>query len=152
MELQDRVAIVTGAAGGIGRAVCKALRTRGGQIIVADYNEKAGKAAAEEVDGLFVAADLSRRNDCRRLVDAALEEFGRVDILINNAAFVPKGPITSYTKDMWEYTFSVNMTGLFICARELVARLLEDERPGKIVNIASQAAFRGSTTGHLPYD
>ena len=71
---------------------------------------------------------------------------------MNNAAFCPNGPITGYTKDEWEYTFLVNVSGIFAACRELVKRLLAAKRKGRIVNISSQAAFRGSTSGHLPYD
>jgi 3-oxoacyl-[acyl-carrier protein] reductase len=86
------------------------------------------------------------------MYEQVTETLGPVDILVNNAAYLPKGPITGYTEEEWNYTFQVNMTGVFVASRELVRRLLEANRPGKIVNISSQAAFRGSTSGHLPYD
>lgn len=163
LKLTDKVALVTGGSSGLGRAICVMLADEGAKVAV-NYlkNDKIDLVEDADVtvkmiadaggEALAVPADLVNEDDILEMYRLTEERFGRVDILINNAAFVPKGPITSYTKEMWDYTFSVNMTGLFIAARELVARLLEDGRPGKIVNIASQAAFRGSTTGHLPYD
>jgi 3-oxoacyl-[acyl-carrier protein] reductase len=79
-------------------------------------------------------------------------ELGSIDVLVNNAAYCPSGPITSYTSEEWEKTFAINVTGMFVASRELIKKWLAAEKQACIVNIASQAAFRGSTTGHLPYD
>ena len=95
---------------------------------------------------------MTEEEDIVGMFDILEKEYSKIDILVNNAAFCPSGPITGYTKDEWEYTFQVNVTGVFVACRELVKRLLAAKRKGRIVNIASQAAFRGSTSGHLPYD
>jgi len=165
LNLYDKVAIVTGASSGLGKTIAFMLAEEGAAVAVnylrtadgsVDFAEDADTVVQQIVDtggqALAVAADMSVEDDVLAMFDTVEAQFGPVDILINNAAYLPKGPITGYTQEEWNYTFQVNMTGPFVASRELVRRLLEVERPGKIINIASLAAFRGSTTGHLPYD
>jgi 3-oxoacyl-[acyl-carrier protein] reductase len=99
-----------------------------------------------------MAADMSSEAEVLAMIENVEQSMGVIDILVNNAAVCPSGPVTSYTVEDWERTFATNVTGMFIASREVVRRLQEKQRGGAIVNIASQAAFRGSTTGHLPYD
>jgi len=80
------------------------------------------------------------------------QAFGRIDILINNAAYCPTCQVADMTEETWNHTMQINLTGTFLCSRELIKRLLERDQPGRIINISSQAALRGSTTGHAPYD
>lgn len=165
LNLYNKVAIVTGASSGLGKTIALMLAEEGAYVAVnylrtadgkLDFTDDAEAVVQEILDhggqAIAVAADMSVEDDILDMFTTVEEQLGPVDILINNAAYLPKGPITGYTQEEWNYTFQVNMTGVFIASRELVKRLLEDDRPGKIVNIASQAAFRGSTTGHLPYD
>jgi 3-oxoacyl-[acyl-carrier protein] reductase len=86
------------------------------------------------------------------MFDKIDETFGRIDILINNAAYCPTCRVADMTEQVWNYTLQVNLTGTFLCSREFVRRLQDRQQGGRIVNISSQAAFRGSTTGHAPYD
>ena len=86
------------------------------------------------------------------MISMVENELGPIDVLINNAAYCPGGPISSYSVEEWEKTFGINVTGMFVASRELVKKWQKNKIIGSIVNIASQAAFRGSTTGHLPYD
>ena len=97
-------------------------------------------------------ADMSEEGEVISLITRVEDELGPIDVLVNNAAYCPGGPISSYTVEEWEKTFGINVTGMFVASRELVKKWQENSTPGSIVNIASQAAFRGSTTGHLPYD
>ena len=165
LNLYDKVAIVTGASSGLGKAIALMLAEEGAQVVVnylrtadgkLDFTDDAEAVVQQIIDyggqAVAVAADMSVEDDIINMFTTVSEQFGPVDILVNNAAYLPKGPITGYTQAEWNYTFQVNVTGMFIASRELVKRLLEEERPGKIVNIASLAAFMGSTTGHLPYD
>ena len=165
LNLYGKVAIITGASSGLGKAIAFMLAEEGAAIAVnylqtadgkLDFTDEAD-AVVDEItntggQALAVPADMSVEDDILAMFTRVEEQLGPVDILVNNAAYLPKGPITGYTQDEWNYTFQVNVTGMFIASRELVKRLLEDERPGKIVNIASLAAFMGSTSGHLPYD
>lgn len=158
LGLKDRVALITGAPRGLGRATCLAFAAEGAHVAVHYFDKQdAAIALCDQLGERFgvrafpVYADITRETDCETLFDAVIAEFGRVDILINNAGLWP----TSYVKDMsrqeWDHTVTVNLTGPFMLSRRMVRHLLEAERPGKIVNIVSQAAFQGSTSGHAHY-
>ena len=159
LKLAGKVAIVTGGASGIGRAIGLALAAEGAYIGV-NYHRSREKAAAvveqiqsaHGVKALAVRADMGREKDILGLFDTVERKLGPADILINNAAYCPSGPLASYSRKDWEHTFSVNVTGAFIACKELIQRLRSRKSGGKIVNLASQAAFLGSTSGHLPYD
>ncbi len=159
LKLKDKTALVTGGSRGIGKAICFGLAAEGARVGVV-YNknrEKAGAVVKEikdkyKTDALAVGCDLVLEKDIIAMFEAMEKKFSGIDILVNNAAYCPGGWITDYTVEDWEYTFKVNVTGAFIASREFVKHLQVRKKKGKIVNIASQAAFRGSTTGHLPYD
>lgn len=159
LGLENKVALVTGGSRGIGAAICRALAAEGVRVGV-NYRSRPDLAEAlvrqigdsGHGQALALSADLAQEEQIPPMFDRLEAAFGPLDILVNNAAVCPSGPITSYTKDNWEETFRVNVTAAFIASREHVRRLLDRGRPGKIVTIVSQAAFRGSTTGHLPYD
>ena len=159
LGLNDKVAIVTGGAHGLGRAVCMALASEGARVVI-NYHRRPeqAEALADEIrrrfsiDLMAAHADVSAEADVTALFDRAEERFDRIDILVNNAAVCP----TRWVKDMpsaeWNTTLAVNLGGAFLASREFVRRLVMAGRPGRIVNVSSQAAFRGSTTGHAPYD
>jgi 3-oxoacyl-[acyl-carrier protein] reductase len=159
LNLTGKTVLVTGGSRGIGAAICEGFAREGANIAF-NYATSADAAdalatrlrAAHGVRVLSTAADMGDAPSVLAFIAAAEREFGPPDILVNNAAVCPKGPITAYSAQDWERTFAVNVTGSFLAAREVVARLQTAAKPGAIVNIASQAAFRGSTTGHLPYD
>jgi len=166
LHLKDRVALVTGASGGLGKAIAFALAAEGAKVAVGYYRcaEKGvdlvedAEAVVRDIAGthgteaLAVPVDLAREDDIHEMLRLVAERFGRVDILVNNAAALGSGPVTSYTQEEWNYIFQVNVTGAFVLSREVVRRWLREDRAGRIVNIVSQAAFLGSTSGHLPYD
>lgn len=159
LNLKDKVALVTGGSRGLGRAICLALAAEGARVAVnyAQSAEKAGAVAAEiqrthGVDAMVVGADVGIEAQVHQMFDAVERTLGTVRVLINNAAFCPSGPITKYTEEEWSRTLRTNMTGPFLCCRRFVSRLLDQGQTGRIVNLVSQAAFRGSTSGHLPYD
>ncbi|MFL5802522.1 MAG: 3-hydroxybutyrate dehydrogenase [Roseiflexaceae bacterium] len=134
--MSTRVAIVTGAASGIGRATAEVLARQGSQIVVADLNPEAGQAAAAAVDGHFVAADLGQRADCRRLVDETLSRYGRVDILVNNAGFQHIDPIEEFPEDTWNTMLAVMLTAPFLLTR-YVWPAMKAQGWGRNVNISS---------------
>lgn len=158
LRLKDKTALVTGGSHGLGKAICLGLAAEGARVCV-NYRRDADKAQAVVTearrlggDGLAVPGDIAREADVIALFDAAERAFGPVEILVNNAAYCPTAPIHELTEETWNYTFQVNMTGTFLASKHCVKRLLERDLPGRIVNISSQAALRGSTTGHAPYD
>ena len=159
LNLQNRNVLVTGGSRGIGKAICKAFAQEGANVVIGYTNsmEAAEKLAFDleqenQVRAVAIGANLEDEDRLNHLFRQSEKELGSVDILINNAAVCPAGPIQSYTKEIWEQTFSVNVTGMFLLSKHVTSRWLEKKYQGSIVNIVSQAAFRGSTTGHLPYD
>ncbi len=138
-----RVAIVTGAASGIGLAVAEALARQGDQVLLADLNGDQGAAAAAAIGGQFVAADLSLQNDCRRVVDEALRRYSRVDILVNNAGFQHIDPIEDFPEATWNKMLAVMVTAPFLLTK-YAWPAMRDQGWGRIVNIASVLGLGGA--------
>jgi len=159
LNLEGKVALVTGGSRGLGKSICLSLAAEGAKVVV-NYRQTADRAAAvvekikEDcgVETLAVGGDVSIEDDVKKMFDLAEEKFSRVDILVNNAAVCPTRWVKDMDEEEWNRTIAVNLTGTFLTSRELVRRLVAAGRGGRIVNIVSQAAFRGSTTGHAPYD
>jgi len=159
LNLKDKVALVTGGSRGIGTAICLSLAAEGAKVVV-NYNTSAEKAqdVVKEIktrygtDAIAVSANVASESDVLDMFAKINEKFSRLDILVNNAAVCPTCPVKDMTEQMWKETIEVNLNGTFLCCREFVKQLLDNDRKGRIVNIASQAAFRGSTSGHAPYD
>ncbi len=159
LQLADKVALVTGGSRGIGAAICRALAAEGARVAI-NYAQSAERAQAlagelterHGVQAVALRADMACQADIPALFDSVQQALGPIDVLVNNAAYCPSGPIESYTAEEWEKTFRVNVTAAFVCSQEHIRRLRARGARGKIVNIVSQAAFLGSTSGHLPYD
>ncbi|GAP62839.1 3-hydroxybutyrate dehydrogenase [Ardenticatena maritima] len=133
---EERVAIVTGAASGIGLAIAEALAREGYHVVITDINAEAGRAVAERLHGLFVHANLAERAACRRVVDATLATYGRVDILVNNAGFQHIDPIEAFPEETWETMLAVMLTAPFLLTK-YVWPSMKANGWGRIVNIAS---------------
>jgi len=143
LHLQNQVALVTGGGHGLGRAICLALAAEGAAVAV-NYRRGADEAqrVVAEITERFRTPAIAIR------ADVASER----DVLVNNAAVCPTRQLKDMPAEEWCRTVQVNLTGTFFTCREMVRRLAASGRPGRIVNVSSQAAFRGSTTGHAPYD
>ncbi len=159
LNLKNKVVLVTGGSRGIGSALCEAFASEGANVALSYLNSRekaeelaAALAAKYGVRVFCYRADMAQPAEVEALVRSVEADLGNIDVLVNNAAVCPSGPITAYSAEVWEATFATNVTGMFVASREVVRRMLETGTRGAIVNIASQAAFRGSTTGHLPYD
>jgi len=155
--LAGQKALVTGANSGIGRAVAIHLAREGADVAV---NYVAGNEAAQQVideikrnggNAIALKADVSKEADVQRMFRLAEERFSRIDVVVNNAGVWPTAYVKDMTEQQWNHTLAVNLTGPFLTSREAVRRWLASGRTGRIVNISSQAAFRGSTTGHADY-
>jgi NAD(P)-dependent dehydrogenase (short-subunit alcohol dehydrogenase family) len=140
--LSSRVALVTGASSGIGRAVALAYARAGAKVVVSDVDERAGTEtcamiAAAGGDARFVPADVSRAEDCRHLVEQAVAHYGRLDIACNNAGIAGElAPTADYTLDGWNQVLGVNLSGVFYCMKYQIPELLK-AGGGAIVNMAS---------------
>lgn len=158
LALNDKVAIVTGASRGLGRAIALGLAAEGAKVAVNAYRHPDRAAAvadeirtASGVEALAAPADVSRADEVVRLFDLVERTLGPVDILVNNAGVWPTACVKDMTEEDWNRTLQTNLTSAFLACREAVRRWLGAGRRGRIVNITSQAAFLGSTTGHAHY-
>ena len=115
--MSEKIAIVTGAASGIGLAVAQALAAAGNQVVMADINEEKGRSEAQQLGGYFVRTDLSRREDCKKLLAAALDKFGRADILISNAGIQHVSPVEDFPEDKWDFMLALMLTAPFLLTR-----------------------------------
>jgi 3-oxoacyl-[acyl-carrier protein] reductase len=158
LALTGKVAVVTGGSRGLGEAVCRELAAEGARVIVnyrhqRDRAERVASAIGEAGRGEARAlpGDVSRGAEVVRLFDAVEALWGRVDILINSAGIWPTALVKDLSEEVWDQTLAVNLKGVFLTCREAVRRWLADGRGGRIVNVASPAAFLGATTGHADY-
>lgn len=159
LNLRDKVALVTGGSHGLGSAVCLCLAAEGAKVAV-NYRRNPEKAHAvvEQIKSTCgtgaaaVLADVAREQQVAEMFQTIEQSLGVVDVLVNNAAVCPTCQVKDMTEEVFSETVRVNLTGTFLTSREMVRRLLAAGRTGRIVNVSSQAAFRGSTTGHAPYD
>jgi NAD(P)-dependent dehydrogenase (short-subunit alcohol dehydrogenase family) len=146
-NLQEQIAIVTGAASGIGRAIALRLSREGAAVVAADLEGKTTKGLVKEIvgqgrRGLAIEADVSMEKDVERMVQETLKNFGQVDILVNNAGIGTTGLIIDHTVDDWEKSMSVNLKGTFLCSRAAAKEMIPRKR-GRIVNIASIGGKEG---------
>ncbi len=147
MRLQDKVAVVTGGAQGIGEAYSLGLAAEGAAVVIADVDEKAGNRLAKRIqeDGgraMFLRTDVSRKGDAERLVAETVKKLGKIDVLVNNAGILFTAPVEETTEEMWDKLLAVNVKGLFFCA-QAAAREMRRQKSGKIINISSIAAIGG---------
>jgi D-sorbitol dehydrogenase (acceptor) len=145
MKLQDKVAIVTGGAGGIGAAISRAYAAEGAHVVVADLAGDQVAALAAELGGraFGLALDVTSRASIDAAVSAVVDRLGGVDILVNNAAIFALAPILEITEDSFDRIFAVNVRGLLFTLQAVAAQMVRQGRGGKIINIASQAGRRG---------
>jgi 3-oxoacyl-[acyl-carrier protein] reductase len=159
LHLEGKVALVTGASRGLGRAIALGLAAEGAKVALNCLRSRErAEAAAEEirtqhgVETAVVLGDVGTEADVARIFDEAEAALGPADVLVNNAGVAPACPTAQMPLEEWLAAFQTNVTGTFLCSREMVRRLLGAGRTGRIVNVSSQAAFRGSRSGKTAYD
>jgi 3-hydroxybutyrate dehydrogenase len=136
MQEKERVSVITGAASGIGRAIAAALAEQDHRVVVVDRSEAQGRDAAAEVGGHCVVADLARVDDCRRVVDTVIAQYGRIDCLVNNAGLQHIDAIADFPEETWATMLAVMLTAPFLLTK-YVWPSMAARRWGRIVNIAS---------------
>ena len=144
--LKDKVVLITGASQGLGRALALAYAKEGASIVVNARREEALRPVVEEIEGsgaevLAVAADVSESVDVERLVDAAVEQFGRVDVLVNNAGLLgPRVAIEEYPEGEWRRVIDANLTGIFLVSKAAIPHIPQG---GSIINVVSGVSVEG---------
>jgi NAD(P)-dependent dehydrogenase (short-subunit alcohol dehydrogenase family) len=151
-RLEERVAIVTGGAGGIGLATARRLASEGARVVVADVDPRAGRSSADEVNGLFVQVDVSNGGEVEQLYKAAYEAYGRIDIAFNNAGISPPEDDSILTTgiDAWRRVQEVNLTSVYLCCQAVIP-YMQRAGKGSIINTASFVAVLGSATSQISY-
>jgi NAD(P)-dependent dehydrogenase (short-subunit alcohol dehydrogenase family) len=150
--LSGKVAVITGAASGIGAASARRLAEEGAHVVVADLADDAGKQVAAEVDGLYFRADVTSPEQVEALYAAAAKHFGHVDVLVNNAGISPPedDTILETELDAWRRVQEVNLTSVYLCCKHGIPHLLA-AGGGSVVNTASFVALMGAATSQISY-
>src|ERR1700691_5345806 len=145
MKLKDKVAIVTGGARGIGEAIVRAYAAEGAHVAIADVEIEKAQSLAAELGGKTMAmrVDVRDTNSIGAGVAEVVSKLGGVDILVNNAGIFNMGPLSEITEEDFDRQFGVNVRGLVFVTKAISARMIEQGRGGKIINMSSQAGRRG---------
>ncbi len=157
LDLSGKVAMVTGAAMGIGYGIALRLSEAGAAVAIADVNQAAAEAAAAKLKSLgrkaiALGCDVSQEAEVARAVQATVAAFGRLDILVNNAGIFPFKPVLEMEESQWRRVHDINLKGLFLCSREGAKQMIAQGGGGRIINIASVDAFHPSGIGLAHYD
>ena len=150
-RLEQRIAIVTGAGQGIGRAMALGLAREGARVAIADVNEECANTVKNEIEAsggraLAIRTDVSNEKSVQAMVEKSLKEFLRVDILVNNAGIFPTSPVEEMSEEDWDRVIGTNLVGAFLCAIAVVPKFLE-QGTGRIISITSGRAFQGAKNG-----
>jgi NAD(P)-dependent dehydrogenase (short-subunit alcohol dehydrogenase family) len=151
-RFEGRVAVITGGASGIGLATARRLASEGAKVVIGDLTPESGKAAADEVDGLFVQADVTDAEQVENLYRTTAEQFGTIDVAFNNAGISPPEDDSILTTgiDAWERVQRVNLTSVYLCCKAVLP-YMQAQGKGSIVNTASFVAVMGAATSQISY-
>ncbi len=147
MRLKGRVAIVTGSSRGIGLGIARGFAREGADVVITSRHEESLAGPAEEMRGvgarvLSLVVDVAKPEDVERMVSRTMEEFGRIDVLVNNAGMPMVEPSEELALEKWQQTVDTNLTGSFLCA-QAVGRVMLQQGSGSIINIASLTSYLG---------
>ena len=151
MRLQGKVAIVTGAAQGIGRAIALGMGREGAKVVAADLQAAKASAVADELravgaETLSIEVDVSKEPSVKNLAERVLSRFGRVDILVNDAGIYLRSSVAEMKEEDWDRVIDVNLGGNFLCSRAVVPSMRE-QKSGRIISISSRIAHHGAIGG-----
>ena len=155
MQLAGKVAIVTGASSGIGRAIALGLAGEGASVAIADIDGEKANVVAREIEenrgeALGLPVDVANTDQVNEMVEAAVKRFGRLDILVNNAGRTGWELVHEITDEVWDATIAVNLRGTFVCSRAALRHMIP-QRWGRIINTASGLGLRGAPPGGAAY-
>ena len=149
MRLKEKVALVTGAGQGLGEAIAHRLAKEGAYVVVADINDAYARKVADELrskynqKSLAIQTDVTDGKQVAVMVEKAVKEFGRIDILVSNAGILKAYEITEFPEALWRKVIEVNLVGYFLCAKE-VAKIMKKQKAGVIIQINSKSGKKGS--------
>lgn len=148
MRLEEKVAIITGSAQGIGKEAALTFAQEGAKVTVCDVIENTGQHTVKEIQenggvGLFVLCDVTRRDHVKNMVGQVLEKFGHIDILVNNAGILQDATLLKMTEEQWDAVINVNLKGVFNCT-QAVAQVMVEQGYGKIINTSSVVGLYGN--------
>ncbi|HEY59540.1 MAG TPA: sorbitol-6-phosphate dehydrogenase [Anaerolineae bacterium] len=149
MYLTDHIAMVTGGAQGLGRAICHRLATEGAHVVVVDINKQGAAETATEItqttdrQALSFKVDVTKEDQVSRMVDETVKKFNKLDILVSNAGILKAGAIDEFSANNWKAVMDVNLYGYFLCAKH-AARIMKAQRSGVIIQINSKSGKKGS--------
>jgi NAD(P)-dependent dehydrogenase (short-subunit alcohol dehydrogenase family) len=147
MRLKDKVAVITGGAQGIGRAVALAMAREEARVVVADLQGEKAKSVADEVkalsrDALALEVNVASESSVKQMAKATFDAFGRIDILVNDAGIYLKSAVVDMTENDWDRTLDINLGGNFLCCREFVPAM-RAQKSGRIISMASGIGHYG---------
>ena len=157
MRKQDKVVLITGSAGGMGKAAAELFACEGASIIVTDIVADAGEETAQAIrdaggEAIFVKADVSKEDEVKHMVARSIDAFGRIDVLYNNAGIMPAddGGVTDLSEAVWDTIMDVNLKSAFFCTKHVVPHMMEQKK-GSIINVASFVALMGCSVPQDAY-
>jgi len=142
-RLQDKVAVITGGASGIGRATARVFAEEGARVVIWDVNEAQGEAAAEAVSGTFMKVDTTHLQDVLRAAGEVAKQHGRIDILVNNAGITRDATLKKMEAEQWDQVIAVNLTGVFNCTKAVAPYMIEQQY-GRILSASSVVGLYGN--------
>lgn len=153
--MENKVTIITGSTSGIGKGISLLFAKERAKVVIVGRNMEAGLEVVKEIqnyggDAIFVQTDITNESECRNLIKTAVDSYGTVDVLVNNAGIFPRGEVMDTKEELWEQVMAVNLKGAFFCCKYAIP-IMQKQGKGSIVNIGSTHAYGARRPGIFAY-